>query len=1170
MSFETLIAKDGVGIAYRLDVSFDEFATIAYRWGSIAGKLDGSHQYTQRLISIGEINRGFGNDHVAASTQIEFVLENQDGGVDFLCGRMGATKVMTMQAKLYVVAFDQAAVALGRSVSSSVIASGDSKCLGRYRVSQMPKRTQNTVSFTLVDDIMGSTLSAISLPTLKDVLKNQHQVWQGNTAYTIGDTVFNAGSHLYVCTKAGTSGTSTTTWVDSVDYVVYGTAEFVTISTTHASWAGVYTPEHICSGSDDNTTQTNFPTYQQCGSFFFGEIVTGVKIIPPATLPYVYLCVVAGNPPAAGSEGGPYSYGVGITDGTCEWNYVREMYKNEKFTALNPQFSGDEIPIPLAFGEDWVPAPLYLYHDSYDRNGNGRLDPGNNYTTTDEQWASGTSDARQATFYSHAPFCCTLKDNDAPHPESTTVPIEGIRIEKVMEGGRTFIYDIPARAYLDFSIALLKNVNPDYTYPADGGDYASGTKDLAQTYRQYVVKDGIGFHVWFVRINFFYIGWWLSQNSGTSRWSPDRTTPFESSYNSASGAWNVGDPLMESSAMDNRVTASSAATFTLNRIWIQHKQLSSVGASSYGTNSTLRHPVDVLGDLLVYYCRGGQAIDSVSRAKMVAAMPYASCSGTVYPFESVPGEVQGGDRTTMIRKTLSAICQSFDMDVFMNWNGEVAFSQEATDFGTYLKVIRASGHDTIPVIDPTRIWDVEEWVPSDGQRMAPFNTVSFNGMKSYAARTFALTNNIKPSGGPFTLAGDISPTERVVPATLEASWMSVNQQKKILDYRHLDTRYRPMVRFTTDITALKLDLGDLFFFSWARNGTDLIYDNDIFRVDAISFSPDSTAVTITGAFFETMRIPSYILDSEALNEGLFAAADWNDSAATGVINSTNNLVYLEVTEGSNFISFFRVSDDAEVDPRQLHCGSYGIDVSGLFTGDIIVLQDATENSYSLFRNRALLIQEVTATGIYFDASATPYGTQFGISYPTRIDTWKAIHGASTQAYSALHDSGKTIATSESTGTRCMVSLYTARIITGSSTPKPLDAIPLLSGTGNVSIVVGDKLVISGAAPDLGYTLSALSQGGRHVTVTAVDLGTDTFTFTDDDPVVGVLFEGTEYTASQWKKYLGNTGSYLGYPSGGWWTTDTGSYPNGWDMYGKMSFGVGLYSSGDKAALLKGG
>jgi len=161
VSFDTDVIKEGRGRAIRVDVSTDNFATIAYRYGDVAGELDGTNMYSSRVVEMGSVKRALGNNRIAASSTTSLTLDNADGAIDWICGRENAADAKRARFRIYVALYEA-----GVSPPTFV-----SKMLGEFVLSSWPRQDNATVQLQLADDFMGKLGAGLLLPTLLD--------WQG-------------------------------------------------------------------------------------------------------------------------------------------------------------------------------------------------------------------------------------------------------------------------------------------------------------------------------------------------------------------------------------------------------------------------------------------------------------------------------------------------------------------------------------------------------------------------------------------------------------------------------------------------------------------------------------------------------------------------------------------------------------------------------------------------------------------------------------------------------------------------------------------------------------------------------------------------------------------------------------------------------------------------------
>lgn len=160
MAFADEVVKDGRGVVYRLDVSLDSFATIAYRYSDRAD-IDATYEYDNRIVSLGRLTRGLGVGHVFEAGNVDVVLANDDEGVDWMVDAGTATNVLRARARLYVGLFDPADMARPPTIAW--------RQLGEFVFDGFPQRSDETVRVTLADDSLGFLDGTVLTPTAQDL-----------------------------------------------------------------------------------------------------------------------------------------------------------------------------------------------------------------------------------------------------------------------------------------------------------------------------------------------------------------------------------------------------------------------------------------------------------------------------------------------------------------------------------------------------------------------------------------------------------------------------------------------------------------------------------------------------------------------------------------------------------------------------------------------------------------------------------------------------------------------------------------------------------------------------------------------------------------------------------------------------------------------------------------
>lgn len=163
MSLASLLATDGVGRAILVDMSLDNFATMEARYADKPGLYEGTpasrpnaQGRASRVLSLSPVRRGFGQNRVATAATCELVLDNSDGGLDWLCGRTNIADAAKLRVRLYLALYSM----------SDPLGTFDARSLGTFVLTEWPRRDDTKVTLQLGDDVMGRLSEAASLPTL--------------------------------------------------------------------------------------------------------------------------------------------------------------------------------------------------------------------------------------------------------------------------------------------------------------------------------------------------------------------------------------------------------------------------------------------------------------------------------------------------------------------------------------------------------------------------------------------------------------------------------------------------------------------------------------------------------------------------------------------------------------------------------------------------------------------------------------------------------------------------------------------------------------------------------------------------------------------------------------------------------------------------------------------
>jgi hypothetical protein len=161
VSFATLVAQDGRGIWWGLEVSFDNFATVAYRWGTASGVVEGD-EYERRILSgqqykMPDYTRALGVDHLPAAATWSCELDNLDGGADWLADlTKWASQTVRARYRLRLGLYNP---------SDGIVAT---QVLGYMVAQNPPARDSAKVTLTLADDHLGQLAELLTPPTTND------------------------------------------------------------------------------------------------------------------------------------------------------------------------------------------------------------------------------------------------------------------------------------------------------------------------------------------------------------------------------------------------------------------------------------------------------------------------------------------------------------------------------------------------------------------------------------------------------------------------------------------------------------------------------------------------------------------------------------------------------------------------------------------------------------------------------------------------------------------------------------------------------------------------------------------------------------------------------------------------------------------------------------------
>lgn len=164
-TFAQLAALPGVGVAYLLEVSADGFATVSRRWATQDAVI-GGHEYQGRLVSVGRLSRAMASVASISTATVDVVLENLDGGVDWMMSMSDFASQSLYEFRLSVALYDP--------VNPSDLQSSP---LGTFSLFDNPVRDSVSVKLSLADALASRYSEPIETPSYSDFYPSAYQ-WQ--------------------------------------------------------------------------------------------------------------------------------------------------------------------------------------------------------------------------------------------------------------------------------------------------------------------------------------------------------------------------------------------------------------------------------------------------------------------------------------------------------------------------------------------------------------------------------------------------------------------------------------------------------------------------------------------------------------------------------------------------------------------------------------------------------------------------------------------------------------------------------------------------------------------------------------------------------------------------------------------------------------------------------
>ena len=598
-----------------------------------------------------------------------------------------------------------------------------------------------------------------------------------------------------------------------------------------------------------------------------------------------------------------------------------------------------DTPIQLAWGEDWVRC-----HDPILTH------------STNAAWATGTLsnnavDSTYNTVFMAIPVCVSAWDVGV-----TATEVEELRVTiRDADGGvsnSSRTVSVPARFSWGYTInGQQRYSHVDVWRARRSAVVTVGGRDFRVVY---IELDVHAFHIWAGSIRTEGMNWGMGlvgfANSYDPSWPTwDMWLPGYQTFSETSGLAFGSDTALQNHLAQKWGDYKASVT-RISAWYARGCPLSAVNSPT----TRDQHACDVLGDIATYYSSPAVPVDSPTFARVKRSTPSSRCSGVAAAPWGRRDE-NGNVRAIALRAAVTGICQSSDFDVFVNKSGFLSVAA----YGNDADIADAIAADSLVRIDEERLVSFEDWVPAEGERGAPYNRVTLLGGKS----NWAIGADVPPQG-PWILSSDnetgVAASDRIISAELQQGWRPWAQIiDNPLQWRHLETYARPRVRFTTDISALRLELGDFFRLTWGRNVSPAVYDAAVFQTEIINYSPDSDQVEV-----------------EAI---------WRNDVATDLPYLLDNQTYLLVVAASGGRTA-TVADSSNV----VTFSSGSLVADGVVVGDTLVLLDATQGDSEFSRFRALLVSDVTSTTtLEVDDADLDFGGGLAVA------TWEIRRGATT-------------------------------------------------------------------------------------------------------------------------------------------------------------------------------
>jgi hypothetical protein len=377
-------------------------------------------------------------------------------------------------------------------------------------------------------------------------------------------------------------------------------------------------------------------------------------------------------------------------------------------------------------------------------------------------------------------------------------------------------------------------------------------------------------------------------------------------------------------------------------------------------------PPQVAYDLLANYARTALSVDSSSFAAVSSAKPILSACGVIGDIQapSVSEDISRASGTLRaphvealggrMKQALNELCQSGQFDITTKWDGTIQAIPPVASFDAQTSALVALDEEL--VVEGS--W--ADKTPSVGERWSPYNRIYVRDPDGsqygpFDAKDYSLNIDKIDQWGV------------VLPYTLTSTWVRysdvINSALQIWNGGGFEARVRPVVVFRYSLEAMALELGQYIELTWSRGGTiSAPYSQSIFRVEGLTLIPESCEMQVTCVWFGDLRTsPPYLLDNES-----FTFRWVGTGGGTLTVQDSINAVILSV---GGFLG------------------------NGVQPGDIIVMEDATQDAATFTRYRGIRVASIFSDTVAHVTGDLGFDAPAGVAIAN--GQWAIYRGATT-------------------------------------------------------------------------------------------------------------------------------------------------------------------------------